>query len=132
MNPQPEPLISQALLVIFCIIAAYSFLTYKPKQSRHSLDYFELGYISENIETIHKYVPTNCTVPKPKPVAVKQANQKPIKSKLSPLQEDCINALRSMGMKKSEAIKKVERVFKSVQPKTIQEFIVEAFKREHN
>lgn len=148
MNAQPEPIMSQVLMVIFMIIGAYSFFTYKPRKTKSNLDYFELGYISENVEEIHHYIPNTYqakklkatkkktkvqpvkqTIKKPKPPRVKT---KPVKKQISPLQQDCISALRSMGMTKSEATEKANYIFKSSQPGTIQEFIMEAFKRERN
>lgn len=135
MNEQPAEYLSQIMAFLFIAIAFISYLFGKPKTI--NLDNFEIGYISENPVPINSSFITPVSIieqPQPKPIKTVKPKPKPkkIKKQVSPLQQDCIVALRSMGMKKSEAVNKVNSVFSNTQPNNIQEFIMEAFKREHN
>ena len=141
MNEQPAESVSQVFAVIFVAIAVISYFFSKPKPI--NLDYFEIGYIYDNAPQIHasNNIVVNKPEPKPKHIAkqqtrinnvVKYKKSKKVKKEFSQFEKDCINSLRSMGMTKTEAIKKTNHVFKIKQPKTIQDFIMEAFKRENN
>ena len=134
MNEQPAEYLSQILAFLFIAIAFMSYLFGKPKTI--NLDNFEIGYISENPVPISSSFITPVTIvekPQPKPIQAVKPKPKKVKTQVSPLQQDCISALRSMGMKKSEAVNKVNRAFSSNQkPSSVQEFIMEAFKRECN
>lgn len=135
--------------LIFFGICMVSFFT---SEAKPFSDIFEIGYITDHppqVQTIQRknYVKKNA--PSYKPVKqVKAPSQKKVSTKAKPksvpqsivkqaykqtkLYADCVSALRSMGMKKSEAVENANYVFKTTQPKTIQEFIMEAFKREHH
>lgn len=134
MNEQPAEFVSQVIAFLFIVVAFISYLFGKPKTI--NLDYFEIGYISENPVPINSSFIEPVTIieqPQPKPIQTAKPKTKKIKKQTSPLQQDCINALRSMGMKKSEAVNKVNCVFSSnVKPSNVQEFIMEAFKRERS
>lgn len=135
MNEQPAEIVSQVFAFLFIAISFFSYIFSKPKAI--NLDYFELGNIYDNAPQLNLHNPVVINKPKPvvKSVKKKKPNpkkQKTVKRELSPLEKDCIDSLRSMGMTKTEAVKKASHIFKITQPKTIQEFIMEAFKRENN
>lgn len=156
MNPQPDTYYSQLCLIIFLIVFGISYFTSKPKYKKSSLDYFELGYISEDLHPIYSILeieerpiiattpksvisgkkPTT-TIPNPpkqKPTIAKtsQFKQDKAKESLTELQSQCISALVSLGMKKTEAKKRMMQIFDKSSPNTIEEFIKEAFRNGHN
>lgn len=127
MNPQPEPIVGQILMFVFIAISFFAYFTTKPKNVPRNLDFFEIGYISEDLTPISPVViSTKQNKPKTK------INKTKAKEELSPLQNECIQALISLGMKKSEAKNRMQKIFLSVKPASIEEFIVEAFKNEYN
>lgn len=136
MNEQPPEIMSQIIGLVFVFIAFLTYLFGRAKPI--NVDNFEIGYISENPTPIHSpVIDRPVFIPQTQPeYSTKVATPKPktqkIKPELSTLQKDCVDALRSMGMKKSESVSKMNQIFSSKNPKTIQEFITEAFKRENN
>lgn len=128
MNEQPDQFYSQILMFVFIGIGVYSYF-FSKKPQRSNLDFFELGYIMDNNVPVYDIVhrPTRCQVinntPKPK------AEPKQL---LTQLQQDSIDVLIKLGMRKREATKRMHDLFAKYQPKTIQEFIQVAFKHEHN
>lgn len=130
MNEQPPESIGHFFAFIFFAIAFFSYIFSKSKTI--NLDHFDIGYITENnfhqqnvpVQTLPISKPQQKPKPKPKPKAQNKG--------FTDFEKECIDALRSLGMKKSEAITKMNFVFEKYQPKTIQDFISGAFKREHN
>lgn len=137
MNEQPQEIVSQFLAFIFILISVATYFFGKAKPI--NLDYFELGQIHDNKplhQPIYKQAKVKKTTKQPKPNTVKTVTkkQKPIVKKAKPtkLQIDCISALQSLGMKKSQAISRTKDVFDKKSPQSIQEFLMEAFKNEYN
>jgi len=141
MNEQPPEIMSQIIAVVFAIVAFLTYLFGRAKPI--NLDNFEIGYISENPVPVRtqiiarpEFIPQVKVAPvsSPKPPKPKPLTPKVVKPKtqVSPLQQDCIDVLRAMGMKKSESVSKMNQIFNYKNPKTVQEFISEAFKRENN
>lgn len=129
MNEQPQEIVSQFLAFVFIAISVATYFFGKVKPI--NLDYFELGQIHDNkpAPAPAKVIYKNTT---PKKQYKKQVAKTPKKPELSDLQKDCINALKSLGFKKDQAKARMKKVFQATQPKTIQEFLMEAFKNEYN
>jgi len=138
MNPQPSENVSQVIALLFMIVSVFGYFFSKPKKLT---DYFEIGYISEekilprkNYTVSKPAIKSSPLTPKKKPQVKKQTaakTQKP-KQTMTDFQKECVETLQSLGMNKSEATKRMYSVFKLGQPKTIEDFISGAFKREHN
>lgn len=129
MNPQPSEMTSQFLGLLFFIIAAISYITYKPK-SYHNIDFFELGYIVDNNRenNVVKIKPTITKTKTSKPKNTTNS-EKPQKQTVTMFQQDCINALISLGFGKKEAKKRMYEISEKYSPKTLQDFIQAAFKK---
>lgn len=125
MNTQPPEYIGNIFAFIFMGICYCSYVFSKVKPINP--DFFELGYIVENSQPIQ---PIQVAIQQP-PIK-KVAKVKPTDFTQSQIYQDGVLALRSMGMKKSEAVSKANHIFANKNPSNVQEFILEAFKREHN
>lgn len=123
MNTQPPEYIGNIVAFILMAICYLSYLFSKVKPINP--DFFELGYIVENSQPMQETV----VIQQP---AKKVAKVKPVDFTQSQIYQDGVLALRSMGMKKSEAVSKANHIFAHGNPSSIQEFISEAFKRECN
>jgi hypothetical protein len=121
MNEQPDQFYSQILMFVFVGVAAYSYF-FSKKSHVNNLDFFEIGYVMN--DNVAVYEAPICTS--------KPASNPASKPALTQLQQDCIDAMIGLGMKKKEATKRMHDLFAKYQPKTIQEFIQVAFKHEHN
>ena len=84
-------------------------------------DLFEIGYIMEPKD--NKVVQTPIAQPKPK-------KKKQTKKTRSPIYEDCVDALCYLGYKKTNASKIAQKVFNRTNVKTVEEFIIEANRRD--
>lgn len=110
MNPQPSVFVSNIFTFIFVMIVLYYFLTTNVKKYS---DNFVIGH----------YDPPDPVVPIVNVEVLQPENKHNDSFKI-----DCLKALRSLGYKKSEANKLVEKVFSQFAPKDIQEFIGMALK----
>ena len=138
MNQQPSENVSQIIALLFMVVSVFGYFFSKPKKLT---DYFEIGYISEermlpskNYIISKPVIKSPSSSPKKRPQVKKQSaakTQKP-KQTMTDFQKECIQTLQSLGMSKSEATTRMYSVFKLGQPKTIEDFILGAFKREHN
>tara|TARA_B100001939_G_scaffold160304_1_gene138395 strand:+ start:480 stop:881 length:402 start_codon:yes stop_codon:yes gene_type:complete len=84
-------------------------------------DLFEIGYIMEPQD--NKVVQTPIAQSKPK-------KKKQTKKTRSPIYEDCVDALCYLGYKKTNASKIAQKVFNRTNVKTVEEFIIEANRRD--
>lgn len=131
MNEQPQEIMSQIIAVVFVLIAFLTYLFGRVKPI--DLNNFEIGYISDNPVPVRTQIIARPEfVPQVKVAPVTSPKPSKPKPQVSPLQQDCIDVLRAMGMKKSESVSKMNQIFNHKNPKTVQEFISEAFKRENN
>lgn len=138
MNPQPSENVSQMIALLFIAVTFFSYFFSKPKKLT---DYFEIGYISEekivrgkNYAVSKPVIKSPSLKPKKKPQVKKQSVAKTQKPKqiMTDFQKECIQTLQSLGMNKSEATTRMYSVFNLSQPKTIEDFILGAFKHEHS
>jgi hypothetical protein len=132
MNAQPPEIMSQFFLILFGIIAIFSYLTHKPKSHSTNLDFFEIGYIVDDKPKVNNTYHLNIEPEKKKKTASKpKVIQKP-KAKTKPqftqFEKDCINSLVSLGFGKKEAKKRMCETFQKYSPTTLQDFIQKAFK----
>tara|TARA_A100001201_G_scaffold26612_2_gene29382 strand:+ start:1488 stop:1889 length:402 start_codon:yes stop_codon:yes gene_type:complete len=84
-------------------------------------DLFEIGYIMEPQDNNVVQSPIANSKPKKK--------KRPKKTR-SPIYEDCVDALCYLGYKKTNASKIAQKVFNRTNVKTIEEFIIEANRRD--
>ena len=84
-------------------------------------DLFEIGYIMEPQDNNVVQSPIANSKPKKK---------KRSKKTRSPIYEDCVDALCYLGYKKTNASKIAQKVFNRTNVKTIEEFIIEANRRD--
>jgi len=117
MNPQPEPYIGQIFAAIFAGLIIYlTIKSYLAADSSSINDLFVIGYMEDSPRIVNN-------------IKVTTLDTKPsIESQQ--LYIDCVEALRALGMKKSEATKITKRVFSSNQiPQSVQEFLLIALKK---
>lgn len=134
MQHDPVETISLVCTIIFAIVSFCSFLF---SQKNTYSDFFEIGYVVDKkpmpvrkpVRTQKAIAPMVVVKTKPKVKVQKETKKVP---DLTQFHKDCIDALISLGMRKKEATKRMQDIFKKYQPKTIQEFIQAAFKHEHN
>jgi hypothetical protein len=125
MNEQPPEFVGDFFAFILFAIAIFSYIFSKSK-TIINLDHFDIGYITDN--NFQQQDVTVKTLPINKPKTKPKTQNKGF----TDFEKECIDALHSLGMKKSEAITKMNFVLEKYQPKTIQDFISGAFKCEHN
>lgn len=77
--------------------------------------------IPDEVEVI-KYV----YIEKPQPIKKKDKPQ--IAEKINPIKDDAIQCLISLGMKKSEAIKKTNEMFEKFNYESIESFLLDVYK----
>ena len=87
-------------------------------------DLFEIGYIMEPQDNNAAQSPSTRSKPK------KKRQVKKVKSSKSPIYEDCVDALCYLGYKKTNASKIAQKVFNRANVKTVEEFIIEANRRD--
>jgi len=146
MNPQPEPFIINVCTVGFILLVLYFAATTK-KSHCLSNDLIDILYEvppRQNIVVTKPVVrktknPKPSVVQKPKPVIAQPVKQEPkpeikiqpkpklTKNTFTPLHEDCMNALLSLGMKKKEAVSTVIDIFSKHDITCIEDFIKKAF-----
>lgn len=138
MNPQPSNLVGFLGLAVFIMVVLFYFLKELkfPTGRKSFLNtivddkdiYFPIGYVIEQ--------------PKPKKTVVKQKAvvvQKPPKVEITPkpatikpdnkLSEEAVFGLVSLGYKRKEANKIVQRVIKEHNPSSVEEIIRKSFAR---
>lgn len=121
MNPQPDPMVGNlvATVVIFAIgFYAYKAYKYGPVIDLNKLDMITVGYVESDPRIIKKNIK----------VVKKNTIEESIKD--TQLYNDCVDALHSLGLKKSEAKKKTILIFNTAKPTpaSVQEFLIIAFK----
>lgn len=133
MNPQPHPVVGQFGVLIFALLVAYfSFMGNKKRQSFSFSDQFVIGYINDNQPTYSQSITTY-----PKQSVKKNIKKKIPQSLLTntethetkhtieneQLYNDCIVCLTSLGSKKQQAKNTVKEIFEKHNPSTIEDFI---------
>jgi hypothetical protein len=113
MNPQPPEYIGTLFATAFvCLVIYHTIKAYYTKSIEPS-DLFVLGYVEEAAPQTNNYYVES------------------VKLESQQLFIDCVDALRALGMKKSEATRKARTIFTNGQhnPKTIQEFLLIALQK---
>lgn len=116
MNPQPEPYVGNLFAILFgCLFIYYAIKAYREEDT--ASDLFVIGYVEESNQTVNNISLTNVSTK-----ASLESQQ---------LYIDCIEALRSLGMKKTEATKRTKQVFANThpEPQTVQEFLLIALRK---
>jgi hypothetical protein len=113
MNEQPSAFVSGFFTLLFVATFFYFLLTLPRKKFS---DKFTVGYIEMPAPIQVTNNITNKTVKHVK---------KPIDKQLY---DDCIEALRSLGHKKSYAAQKTKEIFNMFNPSSVQEFLSIVFK----
>ena len=109
-----DTILSQFICIGLICIAAYQFRLALKSNKKIDLDQIEIFRITD-------ISPAKKTLAKAK----KTKKQKP---KYTPLQEECMEALKALGVKtQKERIYLVHKIFQDHNPKSIQEFISKAF-----
>lgn len=123
MNPQPDPIIGN--LVATLVLGALVYYTYKaykfgPVIDIKNFDMVTMGYVEADPRI------TQIT----KKVKVVKANTIEESVKDTQLYNDCVDALYSLGVKKSEAKRKALLILNTEKPTpaSVQEFLLIAFK----
>jgi hypothetical protein len=102
--------------ILFCLtVAFYAVKSYKEGNVIHwrDMDMINMGYIEPNDVVVN----------------VQQQNSKKETLESQQLYLDCVSALYSLGMKKSQAKKKTQEVFSIHNPETVQEFLILALQK---
>lgn len=102
--------------ILFCLMVAfYAVKSYKEGNVIHwrNMDMINMGYIEPNNVVVN----------------VQQQNSKKETLQSQQLYLDCISALYTLGMKKSQAKKKAQEIFAIHNPETVQEFLVLALQK---
>jgi hypothetical protein len=113
MNPQPEPYVGHLLALVFGFMFLYfAFKSYHSHNTSKPSDLFTIGYIEES---------TN--VPE-------QQEQKKVSAEDNPIYADCVDALKALGMKKTDAIKQAKDIFTNFDnpPRSVQDFLMIALR----
>jgi Holliday junction resolvasome RuvABC DNA-binding subunit len=123
MNPQPPTHVGQIFAAIFGCMFLFYFIKefFNQNNKTNSADLFTLGYIEEA---------NNITV-NVKNKTIKQIKQTKPSFESQQLYVDCIDALYSVGVKKSEAKKIAKQIFSSSDnpPKSVQDFLMIALRK---
>ena len=114
MNPQPDNYSVQVATFLFVLLCVVQYFRHKPSAIKN-YDMFEIGTIT----------PTDLPVR----VVERKVMVKPPKRQLTQLQQDCVDVLHALGMKKSDALKMMKTVFTTSNPKDIHEFLTIAMKK---
>jgi hypothetical protein len=116
MNPQPQPYIGNFIAFIFiCVFFYHAFKSYISGAAinLNEIDLITVGYVepSDNITIVNVDNTSN-------------------NFESQQLYIDCIDALYTLGMKKSEAKKRAKMIFSTTnpQPKTVQDFLILALR----
>jgi hypothetical protein len=121
MNPQPPEYIGHIYaLVLFCVAAYYFLINATAQDKEHiDLDKFIIGYFEDSEKSN-----TNITINNG------SQTQQNYALETSKLYLDCIDALCSLGMKKSEAKKITKSIFNTTNPpESIQQFLMIALRK---
>lgn len=113
MNEQPSEVLSQLMAYCFMAMFFYFMITNKNKPSRND-SLFKIAYIEEPIYPAPTIIINNETSPSTKHKEDKKKQQFFI---------DCVNALVSLGFKKTIAQKLTQKIIESHQPTSIQQFL---------
>lgn len=102
--------------ILFCLMVVfYAVKSYKEGNviDLRNIDMIHMGYIEPNDIVVN----------------VQQQNSKKETLQSQQLFLDCISALHTLGMKKSQAKKKAQEIFAIHSPSTVQEFLVLALQK---
>lgn len=126
MNPQPSESVGQVIAIILVLMVAYHAVKAyhnNPPIKLNDLDLFTIGYIQS--PTQPKPIKTKLKI---QTQPVKEAQQIPTVESTQ-LYIDCVDALHSLGIKKSDAKKTTKNLLSSNNPpKTVQELLIIALK----
>jgi hypothetical protein len=121
MNPQPPIYVGQLVAVIFGVLFLFYFFKefFNHSNQNTNQDLFTLGYIEES----------NNVIVNVKNKIIKEQAKPSFESQQ--LYIDCIDALHSIGMKKTEAKKLAKEIFSSSSnpPTSIQDFLMIALRK---
>lgn len=123
MNPQPPPYIGSIFALIFgCVFVYYFVKAINSKETKPiNLDLFTIGYIQDS---------TGSTVNITNKI-IKQVEKTKPNFESQQLFMDCVDALNSIGIKKTEAKKRARDIFSSNNPPTnIQDFLMIAMRKD--
>lgn len=143
MNQQPFEGLTQILASVFILYTLYNFVKYSQNPNAKGFsDIYELGYVYEKTPTSAVAINTTVSLPKIKKVQLQKQTRKPdvIKptyekkekttkavkktpKRYNQLQQDCYDALISLGMKKKEATFVVNSTFNKTDVSTVQDFL---------
>lgn len=132
MNPQPEPYIGQLVALVFALGVLY--FTFKAYHSGEHInmpsDLFTIGYFEESQNVPIVNVKTQPKIKVEPVVKIIQQEQKKVPPESNPIYTDCVDALRALGMKKSEAVRRAKDIFTSLDnpPRTVQDFLMIALR----
>lgn len=119
MNPQPPTYVGNLFAALFACMVLFYFIKelFNHSPTKPNCDLFTLGYIEDSNNIIVNV--RNKTIKQTKPDFESQQ-----------LYIDCIDALCSIGMKKTEAKKKAKEVFSTMNnpPTSIQDFLMIALR----
>lgn len=123
MNPQPDPVIGQLVaMLVFALLAFYTYQAYKhgPVIDIKNFDMVTMGYVEAD--------PRVTKITKKVKVVKENTIEESIKD--TQLYNDCVDALHSLGLKKSEAKRKALLILNTEKPTpaSVQEFLLVAFK----
>ena len=121
MNPQPPIYVGQLVAVIFGVLFLFYFFKefFNHSNQNTNQDLFTLGYIEES----------NNVIVNVKNKIIKEQAKPSFESQQ--LYIDCIDALHSIGIKKTEAKKLAKEIFSSSSnpPTSIQDFLMIALRK---
>jgi hypothetical protein len=121
MNPQPPIYVGQLVAVIFGVLFLFYFFKefFNHSNQNTNQDLFTLGYIEES----------NNVIVNIKNKIIKEQAKPSFESQQ--LYIDCIDALHSIGIKKTEAKKLAKEIFSSSSnpPTSIQDFLMIALRK---
>ena len=133
MNPQPEPYVGHLLALVFGFMFLYfAFKSYHSKNTSKPSDLFTIGYIEESTNVPVVNVETKPII-RVKPVVKviqQQQEQKKVSAEDNPIYADCVDAIKALGMKKTEAIKQAKDIFTNFDnpPRSVQDFLMIALR----
>jgi hypothetical protein len=132
MNPQPDPYIGQLISVLFFMAVLYfTFKSYHSSDSSNMpSDLFTIGYIEESTNVPVVNVKTEPQIKVEPVVKIIQNEQKKLPPEANAIYTDCVDALRALGMKKTEAVKRTKDIFTNLDnpPTTVQGFLMIALR----
>ena len=115
MNPQPPEYIGHFFATLFFIIVLFHVIkAFTNTNEMHNSDIFVIGYVEDSVNQVNN-------------IYIKES----IKLESQQLFIDCVDALKALGMKKNEAMRKARNIFttQEFKPQTVQEFLLIALNK---